>query len=49
MDSWNAQKKLEFFMGNIALSNSYYAVDYYYITYQRWGVWQEMKFIHNLN
>ncbi|WP_165958099.1 hypothetical protein [Segetibacter sp. 3557_3] len=48
MSSWKTTQ-YEHFIGKKILFCHRYKVDKFYVTYQRYDVWFEMKFEHNLN
>ncbi len=48
MQSWKTTQS-EFFCGSQIITCGYFKVDKYFVTYQRYNIWYEMKFEHNLN
>lgn len=48
MQSWKTTL-FEHFAGSKNVQTTYYRVDKFFVTYQRYEVWFEMRFVHNLN
>lgn len=48
MQSWKTTQ-YEHFTGSQVLRSRYYKVDKFFVTYQRYKVWYEMRFEHCLN